>query len=231
MADFAAPAGSMLMREAPAILQLPRLLLQAPKLIRAPHGNEPVVAFPGFGTNDAITLPLRRALSGLGHDVHGWGLGRNRGDVAGDIDAATAVVRKVHEQAQARVALLGWSLGGVFAREIARDNPDMVQHVFTWGTPVVGGPRYTRSARAYSEDQMDEIEVRMEERDARLITCPITAWWSKSDGVVDWRACKDTINPHVEHIEVRSTHVGMMIDPDIWTGIANRLVDQPPTGE
>ncbi|NNC79401.1 MAG: hypothetical protein HKN94_04530 [Acidimicrobiales bacterium] len=167
--------------------------------------------------------PLRRFLRGLGHDAHGWNLGRNRGDVNGQVEAAFAQVRGHHERTGQQVSLVGWSLGGVFAREIARDEPDMVDRVITFGTPIVGGPRYTRSARSYEPEQLDQIETQVDERNLVPIVNRITVMYSKADGVVDWRACIDDINPTVENIEVRSTHAGMIIDPDVWEIIGNRL--------
>jgi len=221
--DFRAPTGSMLRREAAAVIQVPRLAAKSFSLRRGPRGDATVVLFPGFGTGDAIMHPMRRYLQGLGHDAHGWNLGTNRGDVNGQVEAAFAQVRRHHGRTGQQISLVGWSLGGVFAREIARDEPDMVDRVITFGTPIVGGPRYTRSAQSYEPQQLDQIETQVDERNLVPIVNRITAMYSKADGVVDWRACIDEINPTVENIEVKSTHAGMIIDPDVWSIIAQRL--------
>jgi len=119
--------------------------------------------------------------------------------------------------------LIGWSNGGVFAREIARDRPDLVDQVFTYGTPVVGGPKFTRGATLYSAVELERIVDLVDHRNTTPITCPITAFYSRHDHIVDWRSCIDHFSPHVEHIEVRSTHAGMSIDPDVWKIVARGL--------
>ena len=157
--------------------------------------------------------------------MSGWGLGRNRGDVEADLPAVRELSERVAADAGRPIVMIGWSLGGVFAREVARDRPESVSRVITYGTPVVGGPRYTRSASAYGEARVARIEERIEERETTPIERPITAFYSRSDGVVDWRACIDTTSPDVENVEVRSTHIGMTIDPDVWSAIAHLLAD------
>ncbi len=226
---FAAPAGSKIMGELAGLLQFPRLAIRSPLLALLPRGNQTVVMFPGFGTGDIFTAPLRGALRTLGHRPYGWGFGINRGDVQGTVDRVSEMVRERAERAGGPVALIGWSLGGIFAREVARDAPELVTRVITYGTPVVGGPRYTRGATTYGEEQVAHIESVVEERNQIPINRPITAIYSQSDSIVDWRACIDGFSPEVENIEVRSTHVGMGIDPDVWSIVAKRLAIESNT--
>jgi dienelactone hydrolase len=122
------------------------------------------------------------------------------------------------------VPLLGWSLGGVLARETARERPGLVSQVITMGTPVVGGPKYTLTARTYAARgaDLDHIERMVAERNRVPITVPVTAIYSKNDGVVDWRACIDHHN-EVEHIEVRATHLGMGASAEVFDIVARRL--------
>lgn len=222
---YAAPEGSLLRAELRFFREFPRLLLHLPRLAAAPRGEQLVVAFPGFRTGDRATWPLRRYLATLGHETHGWGIGTNRGEVAEDLDTIIDVVRTRVEQTGRPAALIGWSLGGVFAREVARSHPELVTRVFTFGTPVVGGPRYTRSATAYTPERLDEIEVLINERNQIPIERPITAIHSRRDGAVDWRACIDDHSPDVENIEVTSCHTGHIIDPEIWALIGERLAN------
>lgn len=223
--ELAAPKPAMVLRELRAVREIPRLLWRAPRALTLPRGSARVMVFPGYGTSDTATVPLRGFLGSLGHRTHGWGQGRNIGNVNGQIDAVRSEVERLVREDGGPLALIGWSLGGVFAREIARDNPDWVSHVFTLATPVVGGPRFTRSARDYDPDTLDEIEIQVDERNQTLIERPVTAFYTRLDGVVDWRACIDTVSPDVEHVEVRSTHAGITIDPDVWGGIARRLAE------
>jgi pimeloyl-ACP methyl ester carboxylesterase len=220
---IAPPGGSLLRTEARAARELPRLLLRAPQLLRAPRGRGPVVAFPGYGTSDVATAPVRGFLRSLGHRPHGWAMGVNGGDVEELVPPATERVREVVDRSGEPAALVGWSLGGVIAREIARDEPDLVRHVVTYGTPVVGGPRYTRSASAYGEERVRAIELVVTERNKIPIEVPVTAIYSRRDGAVAWRACLDDFSPDVANIEVTSSHVGMGVDPDVWRIIARTL--------
>jgi pimeloyl-ACP methyl ester carboxylesterase len=122
------------------------------------------------------------------------------------------------------VALVGWSLGGVIAREVAREHPEAVRCVVTYGTPVVGGPTFTRGANRVDPNERARITALVEQLDAdRPIAAPVTALLSRRDGVVSWTACLDLVSPRVEHAEVRSTHVGMGIDPDVWLTVARAL--------
>lgn len=224
--SLAAPPQSALLREALAVKEVPRLLLRLPKAALLPRGSARVVVIPGYGTTDTATRPIRAFLRSLGHSTFGWEQGRNIGDVNAQIDGFRVRIRELAEDGRSPVALIGWSLGGVFAREVARDHPEWITRVFTLATPVVGGPRFTRSARDYEPETLDDIETQVTERNLTSIERPITAFFTKLDGVVDWRACIDTMNPDVEHVEVRSTHAGITIDPDVWGAIARRLVPE-----
>ena len=224
---FVAPTGSKLLGEIAGVLQVPRLAFRTPQLLRLPRGDQTVMAFPGFGTGDAFTLPLRSALRALGHTPFGWGFGVNTGEVEEMLDSVTLSVEQRAEQTGARLALIGWSLGGIFAREVARDRPDLVTQVITYGTPIFGGPRFTRGAKVYGEDKVSQIEVVVNERNLIPIQRPITAFHTEADAIVDWRACIDTISPDVENIKVQSTHIGMGIDPDVWEIIGRRLANVP----
>jgi pimeloyl-ACP methyl ester carboxylesterase len=121
--------------------------------------------------------------------------------------------------------LVGWSLGGYLAREAARDLPHCVDRVVTLGSPVIGGPKYTATAPLYRARGVDfeEIEAAIEERERRPIQVPITAIYSESDGIVDWRACIDRTSPRVEHVRVRSSHIGLGFAPEVLRIVAASL--------
>ena len=171
-------------------------------------------------------LPIRSYLSWLGYDARTWGLGTNRGGVEGDVMRFAKTVASVAEKTGEPVGLVGWSLGGVVAREVAREIPGCVSRVVTFGSPIVGGPGHTVAARSYSREEIERIGRLIEEvnRDSPL-DVPTTAIFTKRDGVVDWRACIDQHTPNVRHIEVRSTHMGLGIDPDVWLAVAEALAE------
>lgn len=223
------PSGRNALGEALALRELPRLALRAPRLAGAARGHgQPVLALPGHSSSDAATAPLRAFLRRLGYDVRGWGLGTNHGDVNRLLPPVVDAVRRHCDHVGQPVHLLGWSLGGVIAREVARDQPDLVAQVITYGTPVVGGPTYTLAAASYGPEQVAAIAEQVERRNRMPVPVPLTAFFSRRDRVVSWRACIDRHNSQVEHIEVRSTHVGLGFDPDVWLGIAARLANPSP---
>ena len=213
------------------VRDLARLALRAPALGRLPRGSgDPVVLVPGFGVTDASLLPLRGLLRWLDHDVRTAGLGRVSDDVRGQSTRLTEIARSIREDTGAPAAMVGWSIGGVLAREAARDAPDAVRRVVTMGTPVVGGPSYTAFAVRYSAEELAEIRDAIAERSSVAIEVPITAIWSRNDGIVTPEACIDRESPDVEHIEVGSTHMGMGVDPDVWTIVADRIRPASPPG-
>lgn len=214
-------------REAAGLLALPRLGLSLGDLAREPAGNGSLVlVLPGFGAGDASTWPLRAFLASRGHRVQGWGLGANRLDVPSTIAAmADAVVRQADRQG-APVALVGWSLGGYIAREVAREQPAAVRRVVTLGSPVIGGPRYTSLAglAPWQGWDLDFIEAEVERRKHVPLRVPVTAIYSRRDGVVAWQACIDPEgDAPIEHVEVTASHLGLGIDPDVYRIVARRL--------
>jgi pimeloyl-ACP methyl ester carboxylesterase len=227
-ADLGPPARWEILREGRVVFEYLALRFRLGSLIRlAPRGaGQPVMVVPGYATDDSWTARLRFFLTSIGYDVVGWDLGRNRGNVPKLIPA---VIRRTEELANDRgapVRLIGWSLGGYLVREAARERPELVERVITLGAPVVGGPSYTASAPGYVRKgyDLEEIAATVLERERRPITVPVFALYSRSDGVVAWRACIDHFANRVEHHEVVSTHLGMVISPRVFSRVAELLV-------
>ncbi len=226
------PGGLVRAAELTAPWQFARLVLKTPALRNAPRGSgEPVVDVPGWRAPEASGGPLRSYLRWLGYDPVPWGFGTNHGDPEGDADRLTPVVEGLAEAAGRPVTLVGWSLGGVISREVARNSPDSVNRVITYGTPVIGGPTHTIGAAHFGAEESQRITRQIEEIEAENpITVPVTVIYTKRDGIVDWRACIDRTSLEVEHIEVASTHLGLGVDPDVWRIIAERLPGALPAG-
>jgi pimeloyl-ACP methyl ester carboxylesterase len=205
-----------------------RLLARGPQLARVPRGDGgPVIDIPGWKAPEASMAPLRAYLRAAGHDARGWGLGVNTGNPERDSEILAERVLARQEQTGRRVALVGWSLGGTIARETARTVPHAVSRVITYGTPAIGGPTYTLGARAYGPSEAARIRQLITDLDReRPIRVPITAIFTRRDRVVSWPACIDRTSPDVEHVEVRSTHAGMGLDPEVWQIVATRLARQ-----
>lgn len=204
------------------------LLLRAPQLLRAPHGDgRPVMLLPGYGADESSMRPLGRYLAYLGYDVYDWGLGRNRGHVNQYTQTIGGRVAELHEELdEATVTLIGWSLGGVIARETARLFEPYVREVITLGTPIIGGPKYTAVAERFAGDgklDLDEFEKEVHARNSIGIKQPITSIYSKLDGVVGWRASIDSYNAHARNIEVYSSHFGIGAHGKVWRLIADTL--------
>ena len=216
-----------LLRELRWARELPRLLLRSPRLVTMPRGDgAPVMDMPGWRTSEASMAPLRAYLRWLGHDAQPWGIGTNRGDPLGDAACLTPVVREVAERSGRPVALIGWSLGGVVARETARRAGDAVAQVITLGSPIVGGPAYTPFTPKWSDARRRAWARRFADAEAAdPLTCPVTTIFSRHDAVVPWRASLDHHSPDVRHIQVASSHLGLGTDPDVWEIIARSLAE------
>ena len=157
-------------------------------------------------------IPLRGYLRSRGHTVWGWDLGVNRGEVDANLPRVVAQIeRRVADNGGRPLVLVGWSLGGVFGREVARTRPELVDRLVTLASP----------AQSYSRAAGDPA--------ARRITASITALYSKRDGVVGWRGVIDKLNPDVTMIEVNSSHLGITLDPTVWLVIAERLGANQPS--
>jgi pimeloyl-ACP methyl ester carboxylesterase len=206
-------------------LEVARLVAATPTLGRAPRGEgAPVVLVPGWRAPPASMIPLRNFLRFLGHDARDWELGVNEGRPERDAPRLAEQVNRIASAAGRPVTLVGWSLGGTVARETARQAPAAIAQVITYGTPVVGGPTHTIGARSYGPEESARISALLEELDAAApISVPITAIYTRRDGIVSWRACIDRTSPEVRHVEVSSTHISMGFDPDVWRVLADRL--------
>jgi pimeloyl-ACP methyl ester carboxylesterase len=226
-----APTAWRLLGESRALLELPRLVGSLPGLLARPRGEGRAVrVLPGFGAGDASTAVLRTYLGRIGHRAAGWGLGTNDGDVPALIPRVVELARRAADEAGHPVRLVGWSLGGVLAREAAREAPEAVARVVTLGSPVVGGPKYTAAGAWYARQgyDLDAIEAEVEARNAVPIRVPVTAVYSRSDAVVAWQACIDRVSPDVEHVEVRSTHLGLGLSAEVFGIVADRLAVPDP---
>ena len=220
------PAFHMLL-EGRLAAEASRVMLQLPMLrMQLPHGEGDVMVLPGFMADDTMTWLLRQFLSGLGYRVFGWGLGVNRGPMLPYLDKVVERLVAARERGGGIASLVGWSRGGVLAREVARDRPDLVRSVVTLGSPVRGGVHGTRigawvtRATGITAEQIARILV---ERQRRQITVPITAIYSRTDGVVSWQACRDETTPGVVHEEVESSHMGLVANAEVYRKIAQAL--------
>lgn len=232
---LSSPSRLATLLELRAPLDWATLLVHAPWLALAPRGDgRPVMLIPGYGADESSMRPLARYLRYLGYTSYDWGFGRNRGDVEGDIrrvgQRAAAICDELDGQ---RVTLIGWSLGGVAAREAARLFESAVREVITLGTPIVGGPKYTSVGKRFAKRagiDLDAFEQEVHERNSIGFQQPVTSIYSKLDGVVGWRASIDNYNPQARNIAVCSSHFGMGGHGRVWRLIADTLAADGPAG-
>lgn len=207
------------------------IVLTLPLQYIAPKGDgHPVIIFPGLGTADSSTQFMRTYLTSLGYNVYPWGLGRNLGPRDGllrlthDIETS---VRSISEQnGNSKVTLIGWSLGGIYARELAKTNPELVRQVITLGTPFKNAPSSTNATKLYELLSKDKSHLDDDMIRALAVKpiVPFTSIYSKTDGVVHWEACIEDDTEFSENIEIPSaSHLGLGHNPIVMHIIATRL--------
>ena len=246
------PERRLLLRESRALLDLATLPLRLIGPRSKDPSASTVIVLPGFGAGELAMRPLRRYLERHGHNAEDWGLGRDRAglDIRHSLDELSEgwqprpleryrreggvayLVDRMVERVRVRaadvgepVSLVGWSLGGTIAREVARDAPDAVRQVITLGSPFAGGPKYTAAGQSLRERGLDVdwIEEQVLLRERRPVTVPITAVVSPTDAIVGYSAAQDRFSINVEHVELNVAHLGMGLNRKVWKVVRERL--------
>ena len=222
-----APPWWRTLSEGRAAFELGAFFAASPALRLIGRGDRhPVLVLPGFTTTDLSTEPLRWFLRGQGYWAHGWQLGRNLGPTEEVLDGLEARFRYVYERHHRKVSLVGWSLGGIYARLLAQRHPDMVRQVITLGSPfrldegdhTALDPVWNRVSPGFTPHLADFM------RDMHLdLVVPSTAVFSKSDGIVDWHTCVESAGGLRESVEVFGSHSGLGFNPAVLLAIADRL--------
>jgi len=226
---LSAPGPWLMLLEARAPWEYAAMVAAAPWLNKIPTGDgHPVIVFPGLGASDMSTAPLRNFLRERGYTPYAWKQGFNFGPRHGVLDRCRAQVHQVSSHHRERVSLIGWSLGGIYAREIAKEQPDHARCVITLGTPFTGHPRATNAWRFYEMVSGQAVHDHELVAQIRLPpACPTTSIYSKTDGVVSWQCSINDKHPHTENIEVHASHIGMGMNPLALYAIADRLSQDP----
>lgn len=213
--------------EGRAIFELGSFYALRGLLSQLPRGDgHPVLVLPGFVASDTSTRPMRSLLDDLGYSSHGWGLGRNLRIDAEREAAMHALVRRIVDTAGRRVSIVGWSLGGVFAREVAKALPDHVRSVISLGSPITNERNVSNARKLFDALNGAEPEPLRQGRFRDLAEAPpvpTTSILTKTDGIVDWRGSVQKPGPQTENIEVHASHVGLGVNPLVMYAIADRL--------
>jgi hypothetical protein len=199
-------------------------------LAAAPKGDgRPVLAIPGLFVSDRSNFIMRRYLNALGYRAYGWGLGHNFSlrTIGPDGEKLRDRILVIAEEASAPVTLIGVSLGGIMARFAAQRWPEHVREVITVASPFAGSPRATNLWRTYQmltgERVDDPRQQALLGEAAAPLSVPTTAIWSRDDGLVNGMICHAPDDPTCRSIEVRSSHMGVQLKPEILRTIADVL--------
>ena len=210
-----------------ALLGLGNYVASMPLFHMAAKGDgHPVLVLPGFGATDISTQPLRHFLQKQNFTPLPWKLGRNFGDV----DFLETIIERTQEisyQYGRRVSLVGWSLGGVFAREVARRHPGIVRQVITLGSPfqhVGKGNNIKWIYEFMTKNELESIDPQLIEDMKHSPPVPTTAIYTKGDGIVSWECCMELEEDYqTQNIEVSGSHCGLGHNPVVLFCIADRL--------
>jgi len=220
-----APGLFQLALEARAPLELWSSILSSPFLSQVQKGDgQPVVVFPGLAAWDFSTYPMRRFFEHLGYPSYGWDQGLNAGPRDGVLAACRQRIIDIHAKHGRSVSLVGWSLGGLYAREMAKLLPGRVRQVVTLGSPFAGNVQATHAWRLF--EVLSGHNSRDPQLHKRLRTAPnvpTTSIYSKSDGVVAWQCSVQSGGKQTENIEVSASHFGIGMNPCSLFALADRL--------
>ncbi len=221
------PSLILMLAEARGLLEFNASILLSPLLMRAPRGDgHPVLALPGFLASDLSMAPMRRYLNRLGYDAYAWKMGRNLGGIASRRNALKKLLTDIHDATGRKVSIVGWSLGGIYARDLALQVPDMIRSVITLGTPFANDVRATNATRLYEALSGETVDDNSDLTRAIAgdLPVPVTSIYSRTDGIVNWRTSLLRPSDTAENIEVHlASHIGLGVNAAALWAVADRL--------
>ncbi|NND01143.1 MAG: alpha/beta fold hydrolase [Acidimicrobiia bacterium] len=196
-----------------------------PFLRLLPKGDgHAVLVLPGFVASDTSTFPLRTFLKSKGYAVSGWELGRNLGPTSEVMEGLPALLRKIFDEEGRKVSIVGWSMGGIYARWLARNHPEIVRQIITMGTPVRPAVENTSNVstlfdylRPYHEEDHPGLD------NGAPLDVPTTAIHTRSDAIVPWETCLIDPGAQSENVRVSGSHSGLGFNPAALYVVADRL--------
>jgi len=188
--------------------------------------GHPVLVVPGFMTNDTSTKGLRNFVDKIGYQSYPWDLGRNYANLE-NINQLLDKLEVIHAQHQEKISLIGWSLGGVYARELAKAKPHLIRQVITLGSPFGGIQEPNNATWIFNLIQgkkAQELDQDWLDTLPNPAPVPTTALYSKKDGIVPWQVCMERQEDALhQNVEVASSHIGMGYNQEVFEIIADRL--------
>ncbi len=228
------PSNFWALAEGRAIFELGAFFMSRGYLSTLEGGDgHTVMVLPGFMASNSSTRPMRKLLRQLGYDAHGWDSGRNVKVDDFLVERLRAQVANLYNTSGGKISLIGWSLGGVLARELAKMHPEKVRSVISLGSPISDDRNHTNARRLFEFFNGDEPEVMRDGKFNGLNQAPpvpTTSILTKTDGVVHWRgSVQQPSKTPFENIEVYASHIGLGVNPSVMIAIADRL--RQPEGE
>lgn len=214
--------------EGRAMFELAAFYASMPMLSGLPRGDgHSVLVLPGFMATNTSTAPMRRLLGGLGYDAHGWESGRNLKVNEAMLRSLDAQLTRLYEQTERKVSIIGWSLGGVLAREIAKLHPEKVRLVVSLGSPLSNDRSYSSASHLFellNGREPDLIQPGKFDALHEAPPVPTTSILTKTDGIVHWHASVQEEGEHPsENIVVYASHCGLGVNPSVMIALADRL--------
>ncbi|MEL6726990.1 MAG: alpha/beta hydrolase [Pseudomonadota bacterium] len=215
--------------EGRAIFELGAFGLLRNQMKNLPKGDgHPVLVLPGFMASDRSTRPMRRLFDDLGYKSYAWGLGRNVRFNEKREQEMSDLVERIYEENGEKLSIVGWSLGGVFARELAKMHPDIIRFVISLGSPITNSRRHAAPSRLFEAINGKETQPEAEGRYRDLEAAPpvpTTSILTKTDGIVSWRGSVQcpSKGADTENIVVPASHVGLGVNPLVMVAVADRL--------
>ncbi len=224
------PHRLLALAEGRAVFELAAFIATRPILGLLPKGDgHPVLVLPGFMASDSSTKPMRRLLDDLGYASYGWDLGRNVRVDLQRVHEMEALLLKIQQESGRKVSIVGWSLGGVFARELAKLQPQAVRQVISLGSPIHDDRCHTNASQLFEYFNGKDPEPVKKGHFTGLEKAPLvptTSILTKTDGIVHWRGSvqhPQADNAQTENIEVLASHVGLGVNPSVMVALADRL--------
>ena len=226
LAALPPPSTTLMLLEGRAMPEFGAFWLLRPWLAVTPRGDgHPVLVLPGLLADDSSTRPLRSFLNSHGYRAHGWKQGRNlglRGSLEGDMVARIDELFDRYDRR--KISLVGWSLGGLYARQLAKLAHDKVRCMISLGSPFAGSPKSTNAWRAYEWASGSKVDAQtLPEALSETPPVPTTSIFSRTDGICAWQGCMEKPSAQSENIEVESSHCGMGHHPAVVYAVADRL--------
>ncbi len=226
-----APSALLLMMEGRSIFEMGTYIASAPLFKHMAKGDgHPVLVLPGLAASDISTIPMRRFLKKRGYQPYAWEQGRNLGLRDQVLENMLAKVDEIFTEHKCKLSIVGWSLGGIFARELAKLRPEKIRFVISLGSPHSGNPKASHATRFYEFVAGHSVkEPPLQTTLSQAPPVPTTSIYSKTDGVVAWQNCHQRKpncpkkTKQVENIRVEGSHTGLGVNPSVLFIIAERL--------